>query len=143
MKKFMFVLAVISAINITACSSDDDGGSETQGNSDCETCNLELLGESLTTEFCDNGDGTITVTVFGESEIEDLEQKYLVGGLSWCDAKQILFEKINRYLVDAREKYDHYITNPKLVEDILAQGAQKTRPRAIKKLKEIKDIIGM
>jgi hypothetical protein len=73
MKKFMFVLAVISAINITACSSDDDGGSETQGNSDCETCNLELLGESLTTEFCDNGDGTITVTVFGESEIEDLE----------------------------------------------------------------------
>ena len=82
-------------------------------------------------------------SVATQSEIEDLEQKYLVGGLSWCDAKQILFEKINRYLVDAREKYDHYITNPKLVEDILAQGAQKTRPRAIKKLKEIKDIIGM
>ena len=72
-----------------------------------------------------------------------MEQKYLAGGLGWGDAKQILFEKVNTYLADAREKYDYYIANPKLVEEILAKGAQKTRPIAIKKLKEIKDTIGM
>ena len=38
---------------------------------------------------------------------------------------------------DAREKYDYYIANPKLVEEILVKGAQKTRPIAIQKLKEI------
>ena len=73
MKKFMLMLAVVSAISITACSSDDDGGAGTQGNSDYETCNLELLGESLTSEFCDNGDGTITVTSSGVTQIEDLD----------------------------------------------------------------------
>jgi len=78
-----------------------------------------------------------------QSEIAELEQKYLAGGLGWGDAKQILFEKVNTYLADAREKYDYYIANPKLVEEILAKGAQKTRPIAIKKLKEIKDTIGM
>ena len=58
-------------------------------------------------------------------------------------SKQKLFEKINTYLADAREKYDYYIANPKLVEDILAKGAEKTRPIAIQKLKEIKDAIGI
>ncbi len=78
-----------------------------------------------------------------QSEIAELKQKYLAGGLGWGDAKQILFEKVNTYLAEAREKYDYYIANPKLVEEILAKGAQKTRPIAIKKLKEIKDTIGM
>ena len=78
-----------------------------------------------------------------QSETIDLEQKYLAGGLGWGDAKQMLFEKINTYLTDAREKYDYYIANPKQVEEILAKGAQKTRPIAIQKLKEIKAAIGM
>ena len=86
---------------------------------------------------------SIYKSISTQSEIKDLEQKYLAGGLGWGDAKQILFEKVNTYLADAREKYDHYIANPKLVEDILAQGAQKTRPIAVQKLKEIKDIIGI
>ncbi len=71
MKKFMLVLAVVSAISITACSSDDDDNSESAN--DCETCNLEFLGESVTSEFCDNGDGTMTVTSSGVSETEDLD----------------------------------------------------------------------
>ena len=78
-----------------------------------------------------------------KSEIAELEHKYLSGGLGWGDAKQILFEKVNTYLTDAREKYDYYMANPKLVEEILVKGAQKTRPIAIQKLKEIKDTIGM
>jgi tryptophanyl-tRNA synthetase len=78
-----------------------------------------------------------------QNEIKDLERKYLAGGLGWGDAKQILFEKVNIYLADAREKYDYYMANPKLVEDILAQGAQKTRLIASQKLKNIKDTIGI
>ena len=86
---------------------------------------------------------TIYKAIATKSEIAGLEQKYLAGGLGWGDAKQKLFEKINTYLADAREKYDYYIANPKLVEDILAKGAEKTRPIAIQKLKEIKDAIGI
>ena len=82
-------------------------------------------------------------SIASQSEITALEEKYLAGGLGWRDAKQILFEKINEYLRDAREKYDYYINNPKIVDDILSQGAAKVRPFAKNKLKEVKDIIGM
>lgn len=78
-----------------------------------------------------------------QDEIKSLEQQYLAGGLGWGDAKQILFEKVNAYLTDAREKYDYYIANPKLVNDILEKGTNKTRPIAVDKLKQLKDIIGM
>ena len=76
-------------------------------------------------------------------EVKNLENKYLAGGLGWGDAKQILFEKTNEYLSEARIKYDYYIDNPKIVNDILEQGAAKARPLAIKKLADIKQIIGM
>ncbi len=78
-----------------------------------------------------------------QDEIKSLEHKYLAGGLGWGDAKQVLFEKVNAYLTDARKKYDYYIANPKLVDDILAQGVQKIRPIAMRKLQEIKEAIGM
>ncbi len=71
MKKLMLALAVVSAISITACSSDDDNNSESAN--DCKTCNLEFLGESVTSEYCDNGDGTMTVTTSGTSETVDLD----------------------------------------------------------------------
>lgn len=82
-------------------------------------------------------------SIASQSEIIALEEKYLAGGLGWGDTKQILFEKINEYLRDAREKYDYYIHNPKIVDDILSQGAAKVHPFAKNKLKEIKDIIGI
>jgi tryptophanyl-tRNA synthetase len=86
---------------------------------------------------------SIYKSIASEAEIASLKDKYLAGGLGWGDAKQILFEKVNEYLADAREKYEYYINNPKVVDEILSQGAAKVRPSAINKLKEIKDIIGM
>ena len=82
-------------------------------------------------------------SIANQTEIAALEKKYLAGGLGWGDAKQILFEKINEYLRGAREKYDYYINNPKIVDDILNQGAAKVRPFAKNKLQQVKDTIGM
>ncbi|API87390.1 tryptophan--tRNA ligase [Francisella uliginis] len=86
---------------------------------------------------------SIYKSIATDVEIASLRDKYLTGGLGWGDAKQILFEKVNEYLTEARQKYEYYINNPKIVDDILSQGAAKVRPSAINKLKEIKDIIGM
>lgn len=86
---------------------------------------------------------SIYKSIATDIEIASLRDKYLAGGLGWGDAKQILFEKVNEYLTEARQKYEYYINNPKIVDDILSQGAAKVRPSAINKLKEVKDIIGM
>ncbi|QIV94063.1 tryptophan--tRNA ligase [Allofrancisella frigidaquae] len=82
-------------------------------------------------------------SIANTDEIKTLGDKYLAGGLGWGDAKQILFEKVNQHLLLAREKYDYFINNPNIVDEILAKGAAKARPYAIKKLKEVKDTIGI
>ena len=82
-------------------------------------------------------------SIANSTEISELANKYLAGGLGWGDAKQILFEKTNSYLSDARVKYDFYINNPKIVNDILEQGSSKARPIAMRKLANIKKVIGM
>lgn len=71
MKKGIFLALTMGALIFTSCSKDDDKNDSS--NEECQTCNLEILGESITSEICDNGDGTITITTFGEEEIEDLE----------------------------------------------------------------------
>jgi hypothetical protein len=68
MKKIILSIAILASVSFVSCSSND----ETQNT--CETCDVgALLGVSAVTEFCDNGDGTITSTVFGEATTESLD----------------------------------------------------------------------
>jgi hypothetical protein len=68
MKKIILSIAILASVSFVSCSSDD----ETQNV--CETCDVgALVGIPAVTEFCDNGDGTITSTVFGESTTESLD----------------------------------------------------------------------
>jgi len=67
MKKLVFSLALVTSLVFVGCSGDDDGNEQT-----CATCNL--LGVNV--EACDNGNGTVTVTAAGETEVlseEDLD----------------------------------------------------------------------
>jgi len=58
MKKNICVLAIM-AIVFVGCGSDDEST-----NLNCQTCGF-TTGETVgaTNEYCDNGDGTVTVTV--------------------------------------------------------------------------------
>jgi len=69
MKKVLFIIAMLISIAFISCSSDDDEIQKA-----CETCDVGVLVSiPAVTEFCDNGDGTITSTVFGESTTESLD----------------------------------------------------------------------
>jgi hypothetical protein len=72
MKKLIMSLAVVAALGFTSCSSDDDKGGNDDGG--CQTCDIEALGFEISTEICDNEDGTITVTTEGVEQIIDLEE---------------------------------------------------------------------
>lgn len=62
-------MAVLAAISFTSCSSDDDAADVNP----CATCGFDFLGVVLETEYCDNGDGTVTATVEGVEETIDLQ----------------------------------------------------------------------
>jgi tryptophanyl-tRNA synthetase len=59
-------------------------------------------------------------------ETQSLRQAY-ADGIAWGDAKQILFERIDREIAPMREAYLGYINNPAKVEAILLAGAAKAR----------------
>ena len=72
MKISMNVLMAIVVLVFLSCSKDDDNNVQQE----CQICSIEFdeeLGEGATIEFCDNGDGTVTITVDGEEETESLD----------------------------------------------------------------------
>ncbi len=63
----MYLSICILALGFVACGSDDD---DDEGSKNCKEC--EVL--SFATTFCDNGDGTMTTTVLGQSETSTIEE---------------------------------------------------------------------
>ena len=69
MKRIKIAILAIGVLGFAACSSDDND--EVVEN--CETCSLSILDEEVISEYCDNGDGTVTITTAGVEQTEDLE----------------------------------------------------------------------
>lgn len=66
MKKVLFSALVI-CLAFTSCKKDDDGDDRT-----CQTCELDILGTPFASEYCDNGDGSISITTEGETQTTSL-----------------------------------------------------------------------
>lgn len=77
-----------------------------------------------------------------EQEIQDLKKRY-EQGIGWGDAKQTLFEAVNREITPLREKYNELKESPEIVEKILEQGAVKAREIAQQKIKSLRSTIGV
>ncbi|EQC45735.1 tryptophan--tRNA ligase [Bacteriovorax sp. BSW11_IV] len=64
-------------------------------------------------------------------------------GIGWGEAKDELFKVMNNEIGEAREKYNHYMSNKHLIDEILHAGAAKLRPGIQEYLKEVKEVIGV
>jgi len=77
-----------------------------------------------------------------EEQTETLRQAY-AEGISWSDAKQVLFEHIDAEIAPMRHKYEHLVSHPQELEDILQAGAAKARTRATPLMKELREAVGL
>lgn len=77
-----------------------------------------------------------------QDEIDEMRQQY-EAGISWGDAKQALFERINSELAEPREKYQDLMNNPDQIEKILVQGAEKARAESQEFLSKIREAVGI
>jgi tryptophanyl-tRNA synthetase len=64
-----------------------------------------------------------------DEETAQLRQAF-ADGIAWGDAKQALFERVDREVAPMREHYDALMADPSQVEAVLQQGAAKVRPMA-------------
>lgn len=76
-------------------------------------------------------------------QIEDLRARYLAGGMGWGHAKQELFERMDETLSPFRERYNELMKNLDYIHKILKEGSEKAIPLAEKKIKTIRQIIGI
>jgi tryptophanyl-tRNA synthetase len=75
-------------------------------------------------------------------EARQLRQAY-AQGISWGDAKQLLFERIDREIAPMRERHDALIRNPAELEKVLSAGAAKARAIATPFMAELRNAVGL
>jgi tryptophanyl-tRNA synthetase len=67
----------------------------------------------------------------------------LLGGLGWGEAKQQLFERIERDIAPLRAQYEALIAHPERIEAQLQLGAQKARAAAAPLLAQLREAVGL
>ena len=77
-----------------------------------------------------------------EPETAVLRRAY-TGGIAWGDAKQMLFERIERDVAPMRERYHELISNPGKIESLLQAGAEKARQVATPFMGELRRAVGL
>ena len=75
-------------------------------------------------------------------ETAALRQAY-ADGIAWGDAKQVLFERVDREIAPMREAYLGYINHPEKVEAILLAGAAKARATSQPFMTQLRHAVGL
>jgi tryptophanyl-tRNA synthetase len=73
---------------------------------------------------------------------DELKTQY-TQGLGYGDAKKLLIKDIIAFVTPMRARRKHYEDDPKLVQEILLQGAMKANEIAMKKLGEVYEAVGL
>ena len=75
-------------------------------------------------------------------ETAALRQAY-AAGISWGDAKDLLFERIDREIAPMRQTYQRLMDHPEQVEALLLEGARKARAIATPLMITLRDAVGL
>jgi tryptophanyl-tRNA synthetase len=77
-----------------------------------------------------------------EKEVQTMKKNYENGGYGYGHAKQTLFKLICSKFNQERERYNHYMANPKDVEKVLTIGAKKASRVAHEVLGRVRERLG-
>ncbi|TXH88503.1 MAG: tryptophan--tRNA ligase [Rhodoferax sp.] len=69
--------------------------------------------------------------------------KAFADGISWGDAKQMLFERIDREIAPLRDQYQALMAEPQRIEEILLTGAAKARSTATPFMRTLRHAVGL
>ena len=108
---------------------------------------MKIVTNSLTVEEPKNPEESNIFNLYKlvatPDEIEKLKNQYLNGEMGRGLAKNILFDKINLFFKPMREKYNELITDKKYIDKVLAEGSEKARYIASKKMRKLRRALGV
>ncbi len=76
------------------------------------------------------------------AETEALRKQY-AEGIAWGDAKQLLFERIDRDVAPMRERYEDLMAHPEKIEQTLLAGAERARQIATPFVRSLRSAVGL
>ncbi len=107
---------------------------------------MSIITDSTPVEDPKNPDSCIVFAIYSllatSEEIQNLKETYLKGGMGYGFAKETLYQKILEYFKTERELFNHYISNPQLVEEQLLFGASKASEIAFDVLNKARAKVG-
>jgi tryptophanyl-tRNA synthetase len=109
---------------VMAITTDSKGLADVK---DPETCTIFNLYKHLATP----------------AEVQDMAEKYRKGGYGYGHAKLALLEAIEKHFAPARERYQALKARPQELEDILQEGARRTRKIAQEVLARCRLAVGI
>ncbi len=80
---------------------------------------------------------------FASADETDALRRAYADGIAWGDAKQLVFERIDREIAPMREQYHAMVGNPARVEAILKAGAEKARELSRPFMAELREAVGL
>jgi tryptophanyl-tRNA synthetase len=91
----------------------------------------------------DNSNIFAIYQAFASAEETAAMRSAFAEGISWGDAKQKLFERLDAELAPSRERYDALVARPQEIEDRLIEGAKKTRERSRAFIEKLRWAVGV
>jgi tryptophanyl-tRNA synthetase len=91
----------------------------------------------------DNSNIFAIYQAFASAEETAAMRRAFAEGISWGDAKQKLFERLDAELAPARERYDALVARPQEIEDRLIEGAKKARERSRAFIEKLRWAVGV
>jgi len=70
-------------------------------------------------------------------------RKAFVEGIAWGEAKKQLFELINAELAEARDSYNRLLDDPRHIESVLQQGAERAREHSVPLIQKVREAVGI
>jgi tryptophanyl-tRNA synthetase len=107
---------------------------------------LRIVTDSREPGEAKDAEGTALFTIFrafADPDETGAFRSALHEGLGWGEAKQRLFERVDRELAPMRERYEHLMAHPHEVEAVLMAGAERARFIATPLLAELREAVGL
>ena len=80
---------------------------------------------------------------FADAEETEALRRAFAEGIAWGDAKQRLFERIDREIAPMRAQYEALVNDPAQIEKILLAGAEKARAISRPFMAELRHAVGL
>ncbi|MCZ2104148.1 MAG: tryptophan--tRNA ligase, partial [Burkholderiales bacterium] len=80
---------------------------------------------------------------FATPQETDAMRRAYADGIAWGEAKQQLFERIDREIAPMRARYDDLMAHPRQVEEALVAGGERARALATPFMRQLREAVGL